>query len=239
MNSFLLPLILLLTINAGCKYIFALPSSKRKKSKHQYGRSSLIIPKGEIPTIVPKLLVFDLDNTLWTPELYQIRKKGQIRAWQDIRLFDGAQKICEDLAMNADSLWEPTSFAIASRTDRVELAHQLLGEFKAGGKRLSEIFSKERTKIFPGSKIAHFTELSRETGIDLKDMIFFDDDARLNCREIQQMGVLCLHCPRGLSVDLFRFAINQYDEMKLSRSKWSGKTLTFRDMQKADFRGSR
>lgn len=90
----------------------------------------------EAPQNKPKLLVFDLDNTIWTPELYQIRKSN-IQAWRDIRLFDGAEAICADLAQNGDAFWSDTEFAIASRTNKGDIAESLLAQFEAGSIKLN------------------------------------------------------------------------------------------------------
>ena len=213
-------------------------SHSSRTSSLALSSTSSLFNDGEAPQLLPRMMVFDLDNTLWTPELYQIRK-SHIQAEKDIRLFDAAREICDDLAMNSNSFWKSTTLAIASRTSKTDVAKRLLSEFKvSGGTTLDQVFPKATTKIFPGSKKTHFAELSQTTGIALSDMIFFDDDAYMNCREIEKIGVLCVHCPRGMTLDLFRFAMTQYDEMKRSGMKWKGRTLTFRDMQKVGFIGS-
>jgi hypothetical protein len=44
------------------------------------------------PGRYPKLIVFDLDNTIWTPELYQIRRyTSSPRAHLDVQLLPGAR----------------------------------------------------------------------------------------------------------------------------------------------------
>ena len=72
----------------------------------------------------PKLIVFDLDNTLWTPELYKLRRlpnyasagpPGPI-ADQDVKLYAGARAALEELA--TDEAWADTSLACASRTNK-------------------------------------------------------------------------------------------------------------------------
>ena len=231
--------LILLVILAHSFASFTSMMSSGSSTSVSISAKSSLFQDGDEPQILPRMMVFDLDNTLWTPELYQIRK-ANIQAEKDIRLFDAAREICNDFALNSNSFWKPTTLAIASRTSKTEIAKQLLSEFTvANGVSLNKVFPQATTKIFPGSKRAHFSELSQVTGIALSDMIFFDDDAHMNCREIEKMGVLCVHCPRGMTLDLFRFAISQYDEMKRSGMKRSGRTLTFRDMQMAGFNGAK
>jgi magnesium-dependent phosphatase 1 len=68
----------------------------------------------------PKLIVFDLDNTLWTPELYQLERTP--KAGKDIWLFDDVQEILFELSTDRVK-WGNTRVAIASRTNKVEWAH--------------------------------------------------------------------------------------------------------------------
>lgn len=74
---------------------------------------------------IPKLIVFDLDNTIWSPELYQLRRLQRDntapRAGKDVKLFEGAQA-----ALSYKSQLPDTKFAVASRTKSVDWAHDLL-----------------------------------------------------------------------------------------------------------------
>ena len=82
----------------------ALHAKKRKaKSKEPLKRAEL--PKGAAR---PKLIVFDLDNTLWQPELYQMRGKKP-KANKDIKLTAGALDALHDLAGDG---WEKTQAAV-------------------------------------------------------------------------------------------------------------------------------
>ena len=64
------------------------------------------------------VLVFDLDNTLWQPELYQMRGKKP-KANKDIKLTAGALDALHDLAGDG---WEKTQAAVASRALSLEAA---------------------------------------------------------------------------------------------------------------------
>ena len=121
---------------------------------------------------VPSLIVFDLDNTLWTPELYQLRtlaRNNQVPvAHKDVKLFDGAHKIIQQIKSDPDNRFANTKFAVASRTKSVDWAHSLLTQFE-----LRDVF--DYIEIFPGDKKQHFRNLRTNSGIDFHEMMFFDD----------------------------------------------------------------
>ena len=64
-------------------------------------------------------------------------------------------------------------------------------------------------------------------------MVFFDDDARMNLEEVSQLGVLCCHCPRGMTLDLYRGALIKYDRLKSGGQErvWMGYTITIHDLR--------
>ena len=74
---------------------------------------------------IPKLIVFDLDNTMWTPELYQLRKLQRAnktpRAGKDVKLMDGTKIVLEEYVPRLQD--QGVQFAVASRTKSVEWAH--------------------------------------------------------------------------------------------------------------------
>jgi magnesium-dependent phosphatase 1 len=63
----------------------------------------------------------------------------------------------------------------------------------------------------------HFERLKAETGIPFDEMIFFDDST-MNTVEIEKMGVLCAHCPRGLTSRIWENALQEYAKMKVMTS---------------------
>eukprot|EP00957_Ditylum_brightwellii_P011928 899712-Ditylum_brightwellii.AAC.1 len=172
-----------------------------------------------LPSSKPSLIVFDLDNTIWTPELYQLRRLersgGNPVAGKDVNLFPGARSIIESIRASPDK-WSGTSFAVASRTKSGPWAHDLLDQFG-----LRDFF--DHVEIFPGNKKAHFENLKRDSGVPYNEMLFFDDsrDGRFgNCQPVSELGVLSVHCPDGLRTDeLFHTAMKRYTE-------WSGKPNT-------------
>lgn len=61
------------------------------------------------------------------------------------------------------------------------------------GLPMDSVFSY--SEIYSGSKIGHFGELQRNTGVAYADMIFFDDWDK-NCKEVGSLGVTCVECQR-------------------------------------------
>ena len=170
---------------------------------------------------LPKLIVFDLDNTLWSPELYQLRKLQRTNqtpvAGKDVKLLKGAKK-----ALDAKRTFPETKFAVASRTKSVDWAHDLLVQFG-----IRDLF--DHIEIFPGNKRAHFENIAAASGIRFREMLFFDDarDGRYgNCEPISQMGVLSVHCPNGLhSEDIFETGLKRFKEWDGSPNtivEWNG-----------------
>jgi len=152
----------------------------------------------ELQAVAPKLIVFDLDNTLWSPELYQLRKLQRNKQFpvanKDVKLYPAAAKILEELREAKNATLAGTKFAIASRTKSGEWAHDLLDQFG-----IKDLF--DYVEIFTGDKKRHFANLKRDSGIDFRDMLFFDDnrDGKYgNCEPVASLGVLSVHCPNGI-----------------------------------------
>ena len=110
---------------------------------------------------LPRLVVFDLDNTLWTPELYTLRYLRETQtpiAGNDVWMLSGAAPALHEIATRDE--WRGTQFAIASRQDKTAWARDLLEEFRVpmpgteGGPPLSSLF--KYIELRTGTKKAHF-----------------------------------------------------------------------------------
>ena len=125
----------------------------------------------ELPAsaVLPSLVVFDLDNTLWTPELYQLRKlpgyqdasgAGPV-ADKDVKLFPDARDALLELA--TAERWRDVSLAAASRTNKGPWAKGLLLQFKINGQPLNELMPFQ--EIYSSDKTRHFQALREKTGV--------------------------------------------------------------------------
>ena len=174
---------------------------------------------------LPKLIVFDLDNTLWTPELYQVarRVKAAPVAGRDVKLFPAAAAALHEI--DTCDRWEGTQIAVASRTNQGDWARTLLDAFEVPGdpsRRLSDLVAYQ--EIYTGNKRAHFESLRRRSGLPFGSMLFFDDarGGRFgNCEPVARMGVLSAHCPSGLTDGVWAHAVRSYAALAADEA-WMG-----------------
>ncbi|KAM0739762.1 hypothetical protein ACQRIT_004946 [Beauveria bassiana] len=154
---------------------------------------------------LPRLIVFDLDYTLWpywvdthvTPPLKAnaAHTAATDRHGEDFAFYQDVPLILQLLPRVASSAstTAPIKLGVASRTSAVGIARDLLkmlhlpavdGQQKA--RRAGDAFDAG-TEIYPGSKIRHFETLQKRTGIAYEDMLFFDDESRN--METEKLGV--------------------------------------------------
>ena len=161
----------------------------------------------------PRLIVFDLDFTLWdcggtwcdclTPPFRIDRQKVVDRTSRHVRLYEDVHSILEHCRQ------EDIPMALASRTEQPEWARQLL--------KLLEITSQfAHAEIYPSSKLRHFAALKKASGIAYEEMIFFDDEMR-NIREVNGLGVTSIYVERGMSADLFHAGLDEHASNCLGR----------------------
>ncbi|GAA5976520.1 hypothetical protein JCM5350_001717 [Sporobolomyces pararoseus] len=180
---------------------------------------------------MPQMVVFDLDYTLWdlwvdthvTPPL---KRKGK----DDVnQIYDKyGQQMCfypEVPGILMDLHKSKIHIAAASRTHAPKAARQALTELlipgsidsddllKAGKAKteqdlVSSINLFDSMEIYPGSKISHFQELHKKTGIPYSEMVFFDDESRN--REVTKLGVTFVLVGNGVSRRLFESGLESW-----------------------------
>lgn len=141
------------------------------------------------------LLVFDLDFTLWdcgglwvdcTNPPYRVeRGKVYDASSRLMRLYPDVPDLLGDMYRDG------VRMAIASRTSEPSWAIDLLKLM-----RIDHYFSYQ--EIYPSTKTIHFTKIQQQSGIEFKDMYFFDDEYR-NIDDVSRMGVNCLHVKSGVT----------------------------------------
>ncbi|QUC20735.1 uncharacterized protein UV8b_04976 [Ustilaginoidea virens] len=145
---------------------------------------------------LPKLIVFDLDYTLWpfwvdthvTPPLRPSpspsRSAATDKHGQDYAFYRDVPRILDALSRS------PVRLGVASRTHAPGLARRLLRILHLpadeGPRSAIDVFDAG-LEIYPGSKVKHFEALHKRTGIPYHDMLFFDDEARN--RETERLGL--------------------------------------------------
>ncbi|WWC90355.1 magnesium-dependent phosphatase-1 [Kwoniella dendrophila CBS 6074] len=150
----------------------------------------------EDPDAWPLLVAFDLDYTLWdlwidTHTSPPIKRKGDVlnqlvdRRGQDLSFYREVPSILAELKRRRIHI------AAASRTSAPELAREALGMLllpdQEGGDHIRAITYFNTMEIYPGSKLRHFKEIHRKTGIPYDQMLFFDDEHRNY--EVESLGV--------------------------------------------------
>lgn len=66
-------------------------------------------------------------------------------------------------------------------------------------------------EIYPGRKTTHFQNIKNESGVDYKDMLFFDDEYR-NIRDLSAVGVTCVFVEEPMSSDLMQRGLTMFKE---------------------------
>jgi len=145
-----------------------------------------------------KLVVFDLDFTLWNAggtwcdHTYPpyVRQNGAILDSQNSRIFlyNDSRKILSELH------GKNVSLAVASRTHEPAIAREFMRLFE-----IEHFFTWQQ--IFPGSKTEHFLRLHLQTKIPYDQIIFFDDEHR-NVSEVSRLGVKCVWVENGITREL-------------------------------------
>ncbi|UPK94364.1 hypothetical protein LCI18_005299 [Fusarium solani-melongenae] len=180
---------------------------------------------------LPKLIVFDLDYTLWpfwvdthvTPPLKPNAQHSSAtdRYGEDYGFYCDVPSILYTLPRAGPRI------GVASRTSAPGLARDLLKMLHIPAptpltddatpappmgkpekpKRALEVFDG-LLEIYPGSKIRHFESLQKRTGIRYEDMLFFDDESRN--RDTESLGVTMWLVRDGVSWGEVEAGVNEW-----------------------------
>ncbi|XP_020261730.1 magnesium-dependent phosphatase 1-like [Asparagus officinalis] len=146
---------------------------------------------GQLETL-PRLVVFDLDYTLW-PFYCECRSKREMPS-----LYPHAKGILYALKDKGIDV------AIASRSPTPDIAKTFLD--KLGFQSIfvaQEIFSSWTHKT------EHFERIYRRTGVPFESMLFFDDENR-NIISVSKMGVTSILVDDGVNLEEFRSGLEKF-----------------------------
>ncbi|CAI9294445.1 unnamed protein product [Lactuca saligna] len=144
--------------------------------------------------VLPRLVVFDLDYTLW-PFYCECRSKREMPYMYPH---------CKDI-LNALKD-KGVSMAIASRSPTRDIAETFID--KLGIKSMfvaQEIFSSW------SHKTEHFKKIQQKTQIPFDKMLFFDDENR-NIEAVSKMGVTSILVNNGVTLGAFRQGLNEFSQ---------------------------
>lgn len=137
--------------------------------------------------IIPRLVVFDLDHTLWPfgvdnffykPPYRRENNKIFDSENKEMNYFDKVPSVLESIRK------QKIDMAVASRTEYPEGAFSLLKLFK-----LDDYFKYKQ--IYPGTKTVHFEKFKNESRYQYNEMLFFDDEQR-NIDDTSPLGVTAI-----------------------------------------------
>lgn len=141
----------------------------------------------------PKLIVFDLDYTLWpfwvdTHVIAPFKlERGKIidAHGQHVKSYPDSTEILQELHSEGYTL------ALASRTSYTDEAKDLV-----------KLFGWDRyvtySEIYPGSKTTHFNKFHAHSKVPYSEMLFFDDEER-NIIDLSKIGVTCIFLHDGVT----------------------------------------
>lgn len=153
---------------------------------------------------LPKLVVFDLDYTLWPFWVdTHVKPPFQRKGYQIVDSL-GAKVNCYPQANEVlKTLHEmECDMAVASRTSEIEGAHQLIKLFD-----WDKYFKYK--EIYPGCKVAHFQQFKKNSNIDYEDMLFFDDENR-NIVDLSKLNVTAILVDNGMDMKLLNEGLNRH-----------------------------
>ncbi|PNY25566.1 magnesium-dependent phosphatase [Tolypocladium capitatum] len=206
------------------KQALALSPSSTTLASPTAASSSLPASLADPSLPLPRLIVFDLDYTLWpfwvdthvTPPLKPNAQHSAAtdRCGEDFAFYGDVPAILQTLPQAGGGGANRIKLGVASRTSAPGLARDLLKMLhlppaNEGDKarRALDVFDGGM-EIYPGSKIRHFETLQKRTGVRFEDMLFFDDESRN--QETERLG---------LTMRLVRDGVT-WDEVELGVEEW-------------------
>ena len=171
---------------------------------------------------IPKLIAFDLDGTIWSPDMYQLwgggspftiindgTEKLKDKSNTTVRLLGISGKILQEL--KTDLKWKDTKVAWVSCTDEPDWAAECLNKFKVqDGRSLDQLV--DSIQIFKSNKQQHFQNLKKQyPSISYEEMLFFDNEGG-NIRDVSKLNVKCVYCPDGVNEKAWDYGMSLFDK---------------------------
>ncbi|KAK9164020.1 hypothetical protein Syun_004922 [Stephania yunnanensis] len=150
---------------------------------------------------LPRLVVFDLDYTLW-PFYCECRSKREMPS-----LYPHARGILYALKEKNIDL------AIASRSPAPDIAKTFLDKLE-----LKSMFVAQEIFSSWTHKTEHFQRIHRRTGLPYESMLFFDDEDR-NIEAVSKMGVTSILVGDGVTLGALRQGLTNFTGSSSSSSE--------------------
>jgi len=170
---------------------------------------------------VPKAFVFDLDGCCWDPEMYELwgggapfkeNKDGTLsdKNGTKVHLLGDVKNILHEL--KTDPKWADSIVAVASTCDEPKWAKECIRKFSVGdGLKIFDVFQEDCTEIYKAyGKDIHMREIAKKSGIDLSEMIFFDNQTNNTSCVAGMKGPTVVYTPEGVTRALFQEGLDQF-----------------------------
>jgi len=170
---------------------------------------------------VPKAVVFDLDGCCWDPEMYELwgggapfkeNKDGTLsdKNGTKVHLLGDVKNILHEL--KTDPKWADSIVAVASTCDEPKWAKECIRKFTVGdGLTMFDVFDEDCTEIYKAyGKDNHMREIAKKSGIDLKEMIFFDNQTNNTSCVAGMNGPTVVYTPQGVTRELFEEGLAKF-----------------------------
>jgi magnesium-dependent phosphatase 1 len=183
------------------------------------------ISSGSIIMILPmpKLVAFDLDGTVWAPDMYMLWGGGAPFTPQNTynnnninKLMDKSNqpvRLLGDVANILDELEATENCVISwvSCTDEPAWADDCLDLFESGKKKkLSTFVDLAGKQIFKANKKEHFQKLKKNfPAIQYSEMIFYDNEL-YNINNVNNLGVHSVHTPEGMQREIYEQGLDEW-----------------------------
>eukprot|EP00667_Euglena_gracilis_P023758 EG_transcript_26989 len=166
---------------------------------------------------LPRLVAFDLDATVWFPEMCHLYGGGapfsvlpngnvQDRNGTEVYLMGDARRILHTLKTAPE--WADTKVAYCSGTDEPGWARELMRKIDVGdGITLEEV--ADYMQIRKGTKDSLFRAIQEQSDVPFEEMLFFDNETP-NIRSVAPLGVTTIYCPKGLTADVWDRGLQEF-----------------------------
>ncbi|XP_050209037.1 uncharacterized protein LOC126659744 [Mercurialis annua] len=170
--------------------------------------------------LLPKLVVFDLDYTLW-PFYCECRSKHEMPS-----LYPHAKGILYALKDKGIDM------AIASRSPTMDIAKTFLGKLSIDSMFVTqEIFSSWTHKT------EHFQKIHTRTSVPFNSMLFFDDEDR-NIQTVSKMGVTSIRVGNGVNLGALRQGLTKFSQnveaVEKNKQRWWKFSQTSKSSEKKE-----
>lgn len=181
----------------------------------------------------PRVIVFDLDGTLWSPEMYELWGSGGSPFRRDpsgshehvldrsntkVRLLGETRRLLQMLKFDPE--WSNNFVAISSTCDEPAWARECLSLFTLDDERrvpfaslfegLEEIYSARKSQQFQ-TLLKKIQKQDPSIHGDFRDFIFFDNQ-RNNIEDVSRIGVTCVYCPEGMQRGIWEKGLTAWQQ---------------------------